>query len=237
MIYKFHVSDSNLSNNKSSDFAPYNTTLVVFTKHFNDPCQLKEKKVSPKEEEVNEKHHVRFAKLVNTKRRKQTKKNAKITKLGLPFIEVEDLVMKEKLNQERAKEEAERTGKASAHERIIAEAETGRGTSQRMHGEAEIGEGERTGEIVQHHDSESGEESDDSEEELRVGTRIFEVGGGGFSGAATSAKTQQALKKLLRVRKVATGPGSFGGSGKKLGNTYVHIETVHLARNLTNSSK
>ncbi len=141
----------------------------------------------------------------------------------MPFIEVEDLVLKEALNMEKASVEAERMGRRRAHDKVIAEAEGGGG--ERVNGSGK--DGEKQKELTngkdkkpdgdddhKHHHDHSESDDSDEEPELKIGSKIFDVAGGGFSGAATSIKTQQALKKLLRVRRAATTQSKMASSGK-----------------------
>ena len=104
-------------------------------------------------------------------------------KLGLPFIEVDDLL------------DAEPLGHAEEDVKEGISDETGEGTD-RVNGNGHS------------NDKENVADGED-EEIIEVKGAIFSLSGGGFTGAATSIRTQQMLRNLLKTRRAATSMASI----------------------------
>ena len=104
-------------------------------------------------------------------------------KLGLPFIEVDDLLDGEPLD----------VMEGNVKEGIPEEA-----------GEAIDENGNfSSGKNANNYDKENAANGED-EEVIEVKGAIFSLTGGGFTGAATSIRTQLMLRNLLKTRKAAT---------------------------------
>ena len=102
------------------------------------------------------------------------------TTLGLPFIEVDDLLLD--LTEGNAEEGClEETVEAATVENKI---------NSDKNGHTNDKENEANGE--------------EEEEVIDIKGAIFSLTGGGFSGAATSIRTQQILRNLLKMRRAAT---------------------------------